>query len=191
MILKLLAVLPEDGYAIVREAESIFLLRPPYERASRVALIENDVQDAVMKHGFTAENAEFANYPELIAHLEKEIERSREESGIPLPKEAPLVEALSIAPPEVIRGFLRRTEDELIPKRRWDQAEDILINIGFARPEEEFHKAAWEVLEKLRSAKQRPQTWQPADARFKTQESEECRIISRVIKQSHRILEPA
>ena len=191
MSIQLLASIPEDGYAIVSEADSVFLLRPPYDHASRVALLPNDVRDAVTKHGFIAETADFANYADLIGYLEQQIERSRKESGIPLPQKTPLIDALSLAPPEVIRDFLRRTEHELVPTGKWDHAEDILINILASRTEDEFRRLALKVREVVISAKQRSQTWQPHDARFKTTETEACRTISQVIKQSRRILQPA
>ena len=188
MNLRLLASIPEDGYAIVRDVDSIFLLRPPYDRASRIALLPNDVRDAVTKHGFIAENVDFASYAEIIEHLEMQIARSREESGIP--QEAPLIDALALAPPEIIREFLRRTEHELIPKRQWDHAEDILVNTLAARNEDEFRRTALDLREKLRMARQGFQRWQPPDARFKTRESESCKTISQLIKQFHRIFEP-
>lgn len=190
MNLQLLASIPQDGYAIMREGDSVFLLRPPYDLASRVVLRQDDVHDAVLKHGFNAEDTAFASYADLIDHLERQLQRSREESGIPVPDEAPLREALALAPPEVIRDFLRRTEIELIPDRKWDQAEDLLINILAARTEDEFRRGALKVRDKLRSARQRPQTWQPPDARFKTPESKACKSISQAIRQSGHIFQP-
>lgn len=191
MKLKLVASMPEDGYALVRDGESNFLLRPPYDLPSRVPILANDVSEAILKHGFIAEDVDFASYCDLIEHCEAQIERSRAESGIPLPQKAPLFQALELAPPEIIRDFLRRTEMELIPKRKWDHAEDILLNILAARKETEFLRGAQSVWEILRIAKQTNEIWQPKDARFKTQESEACKIISLAIKNSRRIFEPA
>ena len=71
------------------------------------------------------------------------------------------MDAITLALPDVIREFLRRTEQELIPGRRWDHAEDILVNILAARNEDEFRRAALDLRDKLRKAKQRSQSWQP------------------------------
>jgi hypothetical protein len=191
MNIKLVASVPEDGDAIVCEGDSTFLLRPPYTRASRVALTPADVQEAITKHGFTAEDTGFANYDDLIAHLERQIERSREDSGIPLPQKLPLVDTLALAPASVIKGFLERTEKELLPDRKWDQAEDILINILAARNEIELRQAALSLRDKLRAAQQRSQAWQPHDSRFKTRDPEGCGTISQAIKQRQLIFEPA
>jgi hypothetical protein len=191
MKITLVASIPEDGDAVVCEGNSTFLVRPPYTRASRVALTPADVQEAITKHGFTAEHATFTNYAELIAHLEKQIERSRADSGIPLPQKLPLVDTLALAPIDVIKEFLERTEKELLPDRKWDQAEDILINILAARNEIELRQAALILCEKLRAAQERSKAWQPHDSRFTTGESEVCRTISQAIKQCQRIFEPA
>ena len=73
-MLELMAHAPDDGWAFVRDGDTIFLLRPPYQD-NRLAVRMEDVERAVTVHGYLATNLSFATERDLVQHLSDEIVR--------------------------------------------------------------------------------------------------------------------
>jgi|GEM_PF-2501050 len=132
-MLELLAIAPEDGWALVRSGgRGVRLVRPPYTKNSAAFVSEDSVSVAVSKHGFLVpgpEHSRFSNWRELVAYLDGGIGAARgtQVSG-GLPDDAG-EQLLEFAPPDVLREFLRRVEEELIPEGRWDHAENLLLKM--------------------------------------------------------------
>jgi hypothetical protein len=52
---RLLALIPEDGFAMLREGETIFFVRPPF--TTRVEVSEATLADAIAIHGYDRQPA--------------------------------------------------------------------------------------------------------------------------------------
>lgn len=101
-MLKLIAHAPEDGWAFVRDGESILLLRPPY-RGNRVAVQREDVERAVTVHGYLARDLDFTTERDLVQYLRDEVVRSWPAQEDP---EALREDLLSLADPDEINVYL-------------------------------------------------------------------------------------
>ena len=131
-MIELLAIAREDGWAYIRREDgTLSLVRPPYTNLSTLQAEEGAVEKALAVHGFSAASSqkEFTSLGELVSFLNREILESREAKGKPLPDAGLGKEMLELAPTEVVAGFLDRIERELLPQRRWDAAQDLLIAI--------------------------------------------------------------
>lgn len=51
---RLLAIIPEDGWALVREGERIVFIRPPFRSSERLSVGEMTRAGAVALHGYEA-----------------------------------------------------------------------------------------------------------------------------------------
>lgn len=74
-MLKLIAHAPEDGWAFVRDGESLLLLRPPY-RGNHVSVGLEEVERAVTVHGYLALDLDFTTERALVQYLRDEVVRS-------------------------------------------------------------------------------------------------------------------
>jgi len=126
-MLKLEAIYPAEGTAIVRADGKLRLLRPPFLLSECPVLPEDAVGDAILHHGFFAAHEGFADWEEAIAYLNQQAIEFRRGAGRPAPAEVPAGELLELAPIEVLERFLDRTEKELIPQGHFDHAQDLLL----------------------------------------------------------------
>jgi hypothetical protein len=125
--LKLEAFYPSEGAGIVRTERNLFLVRPPYRRRDSVSLLEESVDDAVLKHGFFASTAEFRSWEEVIEFLNGEVAKTRQAVGKDIPNEIDIRDTLQLAPPPVLENFISRIEAELINNNSFDRAENLLV----------------------------------------------------------------
>jgi hypothetical protein len=70
-VIRLLAFVPEDGWAYVRSGAQIRLLRPPYRKRRHRVVPESAVRRAVAEEGFRAEQRDFPDWPALFLFLEQ------------------------------------------------------------------------------------------------------------------------
>jgi hypothetical protein len=133
MSIVLEAYAPTQGMAIIRISDMIRLIQPPYQERWSTQLSERAVADAISKAGYISCNKVFLNYAELIEFLNSEVVASREAIGRPVPESVDQ-DILDVAPKEVLVAFLDRVEAELIPDRKFDQAESLLIPILRTHP---------------------------------------------------------
>lgn len=75
MSLELEAWSPADGWALVSEAESHYLIRPPYRLAQREKLTAEETHGVVKNLDLRATEGSFAGWPELIGYLRGEMAR--------------------------------------------------------------------------------------------------------------------
>jgi hypothetical protein len=124
-MIRLLAIAPEDGWAFVRSAERILLLRPPYGKRRHPSVEESTVARAVAMEGFAAEDRVFPDWPALFAFLETRFLAGRKALPAALAPDA-VERILRHAPHSALGGLLDRVEHELLPNSQWDAASELL-----------------------------------------------------------------
>lgn len=124
-MIRLLAITPEDGWAFVRSADRILLLRPPYEKRRHPSVEESTVARAVAVEGFEAADQSFPDWPALFAFLEERFLAERKMLPAALaPKSVERI--LRHAPCSVLENLLDRIENELLLSRQWDADGELL-----------------------------------------------------------------
>ncbi|MBL8227627.1 MAG: hypothetical protein JNL98_04095 [Bryobacterales bacterium] len=109
-MLNLVAAAFEDGWAFVRHAGKVLLVKPPYRDGDldldevRGELIES----AVTKHGFQMVEREFEDWTELIEFLRSELTKIRQYRTERISDADLVAELLKDAPLEVFIEFLQR-----------------------------------------------------------------------------------
>lgn len=127
MKLKVEALSPAEGIGIIRIGQTLRLIRPPYLSRDAPVLTEESLQDAILRHGFSASEERFENWEDAITFLNQQAVAVRRSLGKEIPDSIPGRDILDVAPPEVLSSFLDRVETEIIPQRLFDRAEDILL----------------------------------------------------------------
>ena len=127
MKLKFEALSPAEGIGIIRSGQTLRLVRPPYASHDTPILAEESVQDAILRHDFSASREEFENWEDAIAFLNQQAVAARRSVGKDIPNSIPGRDILDVAPPEVLSTFLDRVERDIIPQRLFDHAEDFLL----------------------------------------------------------------
>ncbi|MBT3266125.1 hypothetical protein HN371_03175 [Candidatus Poribacteria bacterium] len=118
-MLEVLALAPADGWAYVRRDGVLLLVRPPYHNDTSLPVDESAVEAAVTKHGFVAADGEFADWPELIAHLRVLVAEAHPD----LPSAEEIGQAYwEVADEEDLGHALDHVEQELLPGREYDHA---------------------------------------------------------------------
>jgi len=128
-MLELLAISPEDGWAVVQSDGKATLIRPPYSGANRQTVTADDVEAAVNKHGFSAASESFDTWKELVDSLERQVAQSRQGLDRNLSDEELGKAVLRDAPTEILRQFLDRAEREWLPQGKWSALENMLLDI--------------------------------------------------------------
>ncbi len=125
-MLRLLAFAVNDGWAFVREGQSVVLIRPPYSTANMCRVPEESVETGVAGYGFSACENDFADWRELIGFLNEQLRESRGEQIV---RDGLGGQMLQYAPCDVLDRFLARIETELLPAGSWEPAERLLIDM--------------------------------------------------------------
>lgn len=109
---KLIAIIPEDGWAMVREDETIFFVRPPFRKSERVPVPTSTLADATSVHGYEAQlDAPEESWSRVVERI-REIMAHVEENRSSPPNEEILSRVLRSGPPSVLTGLLDRVENE-------------------------------------------------------------------------------
>ncbi len=124
-MLKLCAVIYEDGYAVYTDGDRTFMLRPPYILKERVEVRAEALGRAITLHGFQPTEEEFESLPKLITCLRK---RWREASPPPAREELleGAKEALKRLSAQLVEHLLNKTEKEIASKHCWEKAQRLL-----------------------------------------------------------------
>jgi hypothetical protein len=153
-MIKMLAIAPEDGWAYVQINNKIQLIRPPYTKSSSSVVSIESVETAITRYGFRQSDKkqdEFADWASLINHLNSLIVSSRKARGVEAPDNIG-DEMLELAPEKILKEFLERIENELIPDFKWNHAEMLLIKMlklqSFCE-NSDLHNKAIELLDKV------------------------------------------
>jgi hypothetical protein len=97
---KLLAIVPEDGWAFVHEAAGIVAVCPPFLARQRCVVPEAIVADAVTHHGFQAvPEAPEESWSGIIARIREAMAAVPGRTGDP---ESFLERALAVSSPEIL-----------------------------------------------------------------------------------------
>lgn len=109
---RLLAIIPEDGWAMVREDETIFFVRPPFRRSERVPVPEATLADAVSLHGYEAQlDAPEESWSSAVERIREIMARVHSNRSLPSDGEI-LSRMLRSGPPSVLTGLLDRIEKQ-------------------------------------------------------------------------------
>jgi len=120
--IELLAIAPDDGWGFIKIDNQIKLIQPPYSDADIFVLAEDAVAKSVDLYGFNYCNKSFENILEVIAFLEDQYVKSKESAGITLPSLEEIKKLLVYANKDVIRRYIKRINDELLPKFKFSSA---------------------------------------------------------------------
>ena len=151
---KLVAAAYEDGYALVEDGESVYLIRPPYSRRDKVKLNSAAVDSAIAAHGFSSAEGTFADWAALIDHLKEQFVRRRDAE----PDTAQIRRLIQRAPRDKVLSFLDRIEHELIPGREWRAATGLLPSLlknKILREDSALLERCTNLLEATQQAKER------------------------------------
>ena len=125
-MIRLLAFVPEDGWAYVQADGRISLIRPPYTSTQRSAADLDTIEKAVGQHGFQAMDQEFSGWAELIQFLNDQVRQARASTGPVSTEETLRAEMLRLAPTGILSGYLDRVESQWLPTGQLDAAESLL-----------------------------------------------------------------
>jgi hypothetical protein len=158
MGLKLEALSAIDGTGIVRNGYTLRLLRPPYTHGSSPLLPEESIQDAILRHGFSASQQEFESWESAIDFLNEMAVEARRSIGAEIPDSVSGAEIVEVAPEEVLVAFLQRVEAQLIPQGLFEHAENFLLtflNSGAATRYSGLTSKAAGLLQRCKDAQRR------------------------------------
>lgn len=158
-MLEIVALSRDDGWALVREAKELLLVRPPYKRIDQRHVHEKYVTTAVSRLGFRhpEEPLEFSGWSALVAYLNRQVEAARAEAGQTITGLGLSESILTMAPAPVLRRFLERTRRELLPNpTAWSGAEQlllVLLRLPQLRESSDLHEETVQLLDQLLDAK--------------------------------------
>lgn len=113
---RLLATIPEDGWALVREGEAIFFVRPPFRSSERIPVPEATLANAVSQHGYEVQpNAPEESWAHTIERIREIMACVRAPESLPTDGEI-LARMLRSGPLSVLTGLLDRIEDDWFAK---------------------------------------------------------------------------
>jgi hypothetical protein len=90
-------------------------------------LPEGSVQDAILRHGFSASQQQFESWEGLIEFLSQQVVEVRRQLGGEVPASISNEDILEVASEQDLTVYLDRVERELIPGRLFDHAENFLV----------------------------------------------------------------
>ncbi|MBF0550362.1 MAG: hypothetical protein HQK60_07495 [Deltaproteobacteria bacterium] len=127
MNINLLAYFDLDGSAIVKIDSDLLLARPPFEKRHIIKINETMLDKAVLRFGFFSTEKMFSDWETLIQFLNAQVAEAHKARGVDLSKVDVSQDIIDLAPPEILDQYLDRIESELIPARRFDHAESVLM----------------------------------------------------------------
>lgn len=122
----LVAIAPGSDWAFIRVNNKLVVIRPPYRSWSQMDATESMVEEAITRHGFVHSEQNFQDLKALIDHLKQgqaAIWKERHQEGFTGVEIERLVHQL---PAERLVRFLDKAENDFIPKKKWDAAEELL-----------------------------------------------------------------
>ncbi len=122
---QLVALLPEDGWAFVREGSRFVLVHPPFRTSNSRVTPEPIVVDAILHHGFVKASPDCPDepWPDVIARIRDEMRRA---VGHGAGTGAFIGRALSVVPMAMIKAILDDVERQLLSQCKLEGAERAL-----------------------------------------------------------------
>src|ERR1017187_8750773 len=148
-MLELVAASLEDGWAFVKKAGRLLLLKPPYRQVNVIPVSEDILEKALHAYGFASIHVPYDTWNQLIAFLRAELSKVHESKLNVLPGVEMMYELLFDAPRDILVDYLNRTESELIPNREWPAALDlltVLMRVDSVRGEPDLYARAINLL---------------------------------------------
>jgi hypothetical protein len=125
-MLEVIATAKEDGWAFVKKDEQVFLVKPPYRASNLIPVSEDVIPKAVTSQGFHWIHQEFNDWEGVVASLRAGLKEAHD-AVLGHVADADLQrELLEDAPMDILEGYLRRTEEELLPNHEWRAATTVL-----------------------------------------------------------------
>jgi hypothetical protein len=149
-MLDMIAAAVEDGWAFVRRGNNILLIKPPYLQSNMLAVSEDTVEKAITRHGFASVEKHFHSWGDLITFLKNQLIATRKEQGLAEPRTELIRELVEFAPLYMLKSYLDRAKNELIPNREWNACLNLLtaiMGLETVRVNSELYNYAVEVLE--------------------------------------------
>lgn len=162
MKLKLEALSPAEGIGIVRKGQTLRLIRPPYVSHDAPVLTEESLQNAILRHGFSASQEQFVSWEDVITFLNQQVVAVRRSLGKEIPDSIPGSDILDVAPLEVLSSFLDRVETDLIPQRLFDHAENFLLALLASSAQTRYPgvgSRAAKLLQRNKDARKQVEAW--------------------------------
>ena len=122
---RLLAYLPMDAWAFVRDGDRIFRIKPPFDRSESRPVCEDVVANAVANHDYVSINAPEEPWSEVVERVRCE---ACGKAGSVDPK-AFARDVLDHAPPVLLEAIVGLIETEWIHGRSLVDAKEILMRI--------------------------------------------------------------
>lgn len=133
------AISESDGWAIVKEDDNFYFLKPPYDK--KIAAKEDDALIAVGKYNYIACDDKFNSYPDVIAHIREIFYAANK--GLEEVSDEDLILMLKNDDKETLNEFIDSIEKEFIPKGQLEAAEkflDDLMNLSNPEMDDEMKK---------------------------------------------------
>jgi hypothetical protein len=113
---RLLATIPEDGWALVREGGVIYFVRPPFRKSERIPVSEATLADAVAVHGYESrDDAPDEPWLDVVERIHASMTRLNANTS--LPSNADMLSRLvSSGPQSVLTGLLDTIERQWLVK---------------------------------------------------------------------------
>jgi soluble cytochrome b562 len=110
---RLLAIIPEDGWALVSDGDTIFFVHPPFHSSDRLPVPEATLVEAIAMHGYEAEpNVPEESWERTDERIREIMSSSRDCEKLPTDSEL-LVRMLQSGPPSVLTGLMDSAADWL------------------------------------------------------------------------------
>jgi hypothetical protein len=126
--MRIVAEAYEDGYAIVQDGSSYYIVRPPYRKSDRFVVDEDSVSRAITLHGFRPAGLEFPGWAAVISHLRNTLVERHHAAGH-APDSARIKRLARRAPLPTVEGWLGRITSELLPAGKWAAARELLAEL--------------------------------------------------------------
>jgi hypothetical protein len=159
-MIKLMAASREDGWGIVQDGQRVLLLRPPYGRANVQQINEKFVERAAVAYGFTVVDREFPDLRSVLLFLDEQVKEARAAIGQDLDIKRIQDELMSVAPPAVMRRFLLKIENELLPDHLYENAQSMLMAMLDASAVRQDADLGDAVISLLRRARDEQKLWE-------------------------------
>ncbi|MBF0109154.1 MAG: hypothetical protein HQL76_08270 [Magnetococcales bacterium] len=127
-MIKIIAISPGDGWAVVQMEKNLRLLRPPYSDDCCPLIQDADVIRLLSEPGFDAATEEIAmpDLPSVTAYLKNITVKTASEEQLAQAGKAGR-QLLMSAPPDRIRHSLERIKNELLPDKQFGPALNVLV----------------------------------------------------------------
>lgn len=165
---RLLAVIPEDGWALVSDDDTIYFVRPPFRKLDRVPVSEATLADAVAVHGYEArDDAPEESWTDVVERIHANMIRLDGSKSLPSNSEM-LSRLVNSSPQTVLIGILDRIEREWLVRgdlRTANRALSALLAADRVKDDKQLLQRALLLLQRIIELRDEKEARMPARAR--------------------------